>query len=246
MRACLAWCVPLLQGIVLLPLAWFDPACDGSASLHLPSTFLLVLALQFRLRQQEHWNRMNMLRRHTFVELHQQETMEKVRRVHEESRLLGKERDLSATAWHELKNPLNCLVGCIRLMQTEFAAEGVSASSNVAKCESAFFITANSCLEHALDCLSSFATTEQQRSTLGPVAPEPTELVELLRRTGEMVAPQLARGGGSVALALKLPKERLWVMADGKMVRQVVLNLLSNAVRLTEAGFVLLRCKVLD
>jgi CheY-like chemotaxis protein len=35
-------------------------------------------------------------------------------------------------------------------------------------------------------------------------------------------------------------------MVDGKMIRQVVLNLFSNAVRSTEAGFVRLRCEVSD
>ena len=64
------------------------------------------------------------------------------------------------------------------------------------------------------------------------------DLMDLLQRTGAMLAPQLSRGGGSVALEYELPSQRLWVMVDGRMVRQVVLNLLSNSVRLTEAGFV--------
>ena len=40
----------------------------------------------------------------------------------QENRLLQRERDLSAVAWHELKNPLNCLAGYLRLMHTQVFA----------------------------------------------------------------------------------------------------------------------------
>ena len=57
-------------------------------------------------------------------------------------------------------------------------------------------------------------------------------------------APQLA--SRRVALRVDVVREPVWAMVDGTKLRQVVINLMSNAIRLTERGYVRLRCEVVS
>ena len=64
----------------------------------------------------------------------------------------------------------------------------------------------------------------------------------VVQQVAMMVAPQMSQS--RVSLEVSLPSEPLWVMVDSTKLRQVVINLLSNSIRLTERGYVRLRCEV--
>ena len=69
-------------------------------------------------------------------------------------------------------------------------------------------------------------------------------MLEAIRDGCSHVAPQLA--GQAVALRVDVPPAPVWGMVDAVKLRQVVINLMSNAIRLTERGYVQLKCEVVS
>ncbi|MEJ1973717.1 MAG: ATP-binding protein [Lacunisphaera sp.] len=65
--------------------------------------------------------------------------------------------------------------------------------------------------------------------------PQPTRLPELVRQTAESLRPR-AEGKGLVYLVTVDVHAPEWALVDGERVRQIVLNLVSNAVKFTDRG----------
>ena len=202
--------------------------------------------------------RLAMLRERTFRQLLIANSEAKSEAITQERRILRLEQDFSAMAWHELKNPLSCLAAALSYTHSALSNKASSLeATNKQLC------TMADILQHTADCMVTLevkgsndtgstdtasvdgahcGSTMQKSNAL--LRMQKQDLVELLRGVVEFVTPQLSSEAGHVALEVVLPDAPLWVMVDTKLVRQVVLNLLSNAIRLTESGFVRLRCEV--
>ena len=203
------------------------------ASVDLVVAMLCVPMLHIFMRDNERCQRITMLRERTFASLLVAESVEKSRAVAQERRVVQMEKDLSAIAWHELKNPLNCLTDLVRCLR-----DSLSASDFVAL--HAELALAASGLSHTVESLNNFSLSKGGEQAVSK--PTVTNLSEVLQLVASCAAPQLAEKRDSVSLVIELPPEPLWVMVDVCMVRQVVLNLLANAMRLTQSGIVRLRC----
>ncbi|HET6787709.1 MAG TPA: ATP-binding protein, partial [Aquabacterium sp.] len=132
---------------------------------------------------------------------------------------------------HELRTPLNSIMGYAQILLKDEAPQGPRRGA---------LTTIQRSGEHLMgliDGLLDLARIEAGRLRLDP---GPLPFREFLDDVVHMVQPQAQAKGLDFALETRgrVPE---WVHADAKRLRQILLNLLSNAVRFTERGRVVLR-----
>jgi len=131
---------------------------------------------------------------------------------------------------HELRTPLNGVLGYAQLLQRSQSLTGDQRESleAIAKCGS-----------HLLDLINDVLDLSKIESGHMEMEPVPTDLEQLTVDLGYVVAEPARRKGlrFSVELQPGLPQR---IVVDGRYLRQVLLNLLGNAVKFTPAGVVTL------
>jgi signal transduction histidine kinase/DNA-binding response OmpR family regulator len=132
---------------------------------------------------------------------------------------------------HELRTPLNSILGYAQILRKGGLSEQTRQSALRTIERSGEHLTG------LIDGLLDLARIEAGRLRLDP---SPLPLLEFLEDVVHMVAPQAEAKGVKFELVTRgrVPK---WVQADAKRLRQILLNLLSNAVRFTDHGQVTLR-----
>jgi signal transduction histidine kinase len=168
--------------------------------------------------------------------LHIEATLETNRQLEEQNRRLEemnarlKEVDrlkssFLATVSHELRTPLTSIIG-----YSEMLAEGLAGPLNGEQDE--YVRTIMDKGETLLKLISSILDLSQIEAGKVRLVFEPVELVELVTGGVTSVLPQAQKKG--VKLQTRLPPAPvLGVMADRDRLRQVVVNLLANAVKFT-------------
>ncbi len=139
-----------------------------------------------------------------------------------------------ATMSHEIRTPLNGLLGTLSLLgQAELPAK--------ARQMLALSQYSGTQLQTVLNDILDFSRLEQGRLLNEPRA------VELPALLNEVTAIMLA-GANLAGLELRLLKPELpeWVWLDGPKLRQVLFNLLGNAIKFTAKGSVTLEVSIED
>ena len=132
---------------------------------------------------------------------------------------------------HELRTPLNSILGYAQILMKDEQVQGTRRASV------ATIHRSGEHLHGLIDGLLDLARIEAGRLRLDP-APLPVH--EFLDDLVRMVAPQ-AEAKGLVFRLETSGRVPDYVNADAKRLRQIVINLLSNAVRFTDSGSVTLR-----
>lgn len=138
--------------------------------------------------------------------------------------------DFLATVSHELRTPLNAVIGFADLLLT----------ADLPEIERRRYIglqaEAGRTLLAVINDVLDFSKIDAGHLQLEEM---PTDTVGMLQTCAELVRPMTQEKGLSlrIDLAADLPP---WLMLDPTRVRQVVLNLLNNAVKFTQAGHVTL------
>jgi signal transduction histidine kinase len=143
-----------------------------------------------------------------------------------------------ATMSHELRTPLNAIAGYAQLL--EMGLDGVVTEGQRAKLER--ITRSQQHLVRLIADVLDFARLEegQLRVTMQDV-----QLRQVLAEAEEAVAPEAAAKG--LTLEVCRPDEGVTVRADHDRLRQILLNLLGNAVKFTPAsGSVTLTCERTD
>lgn len=140
-----------------------------------------------------------------------------------------------ATMSHELRTPLNSLLGMVQLVLME----------NPTERQRDCLQTAQNAGRHLLDIINSILDYTKIEAGKIELSPTEIDLPDLLRTTVALMQPHTE----SKALALRLhiddnvPQH---VRADGLRLKQVLINLIQNAVKFTLAGEVNVRVSDID
>lgn len=190
----------------------------------------VVLASESRRMAQDESNRQNQLLTHE-IEAHQR-TDAVLQAVKEDAEAANQAKTrYVAGITHELRTPLNSILGYSQiLLKNEALAP--SAMQGVR--------TIHRSAEHMLalvDGLLDLARIEAGRLRLDS---EPLALPIFLDELVTMVRPQI-EGKGLQFIYTHSGPMPAWVLADAKYLRQILINLLSNAARFTDEGRVSLR-----
>jgi signal transduction histidine kinase/DNA-binding NarL/FixJ family response regulator/HPt (histidine-containing phosphotransfer) domain-containing protein len=136
---------------------------------------------------------------------------------------------------HELRTPFNGLLGMLSLLQ----------NSPLDARQADYLLTARESGEHLLAILNDVLDISKLESGRLEITPEPTSLIRVLGDVRSVMSPQAQAKHlqWSVTVADDVP---VWVQADAKRVKQVLFNLVGNALKFTETGSVSLHVDCID
>jgi signal transduction histidine kinase len=156
-------------------------------------------------------------------------------RLHREAHRASEVKsEFLAAMSHEFRTPLTAV-----LAYAELLVSGIPEPvGDAARGHAERILTAAQHLTHLVEQVLTLSRIEAERDE---VRMEPTDLVALVRGTAALIEP-LARQKG-LELRLEMPEEAV-VETDGNKVRQVLFNLLGNAVKFTSSGDVTLALRV--
>ena len=154
------------------------------------------------------------------------------RQMAEEANQL-KSRFLSIVG-HELRTPLSLIIGLSEMVLRDAQELSEAARHDLEQIHSS--------AQHLSRLVGDVLDLASSEAGQLRILREPLDLVEVLR-VAARVGEQLARQKG-IAWQDNLPQHSLWVLGDRTRLRQVTLNLISNAVKFTPQGKVLLELKV--
>lgn len=161
----------------------------------------------------------------------EQELLEARRAAEEANRAKS---DFLTMMSHELRTPLNAVIGFAELIQlTEAAGEaaaGEAGKRQTVERARSIHIAA----EHLLSLINDILDLSKLEAGEAELYPGPIRAAALVRTCVTLVAAQAEREG--IVLASRVEPPDLVFGSDERAIRQVLVNLLSNAVRFSDAG----------
>ena len=134
---------------------------------------------------------------------------------------------------HELRTPLNAIIGYSEILGEEL--EGLRATEQLKDLAK---ITAAG--KHLLSVISDILDLSKIESGRVQIDPESFDLRKLIGEVAEAVAPIASKKSNRITVSAS---GRLQIYSDQTKVRQVLMNLLSNACKFTESGLLALSAR---
>lgn len=135
--------------------------------------------------------------------------------------------DFVANTSHELRTPLNAVIGF-----SEMLGSGIAGSLSAKQLEYVTDIRNSS--SHLLSLINDILDLSKIEANAAEIAPEPLDLVSSMKYAMRLVADRAKLAG--VDFISEIPGDLPGVLADRRMIRQVLINILSNAVKFTHRG----------
>jgi CheY-like chemotaxis protein len=130
---------------------------------------------------------------------------------------------------HELRTPLNAILGFSNLLRDRGASAEQRRDLDII----------NRSGEHLLGLINEVLDVAKVEAGRSKLEAMPCDLRKLIEDVKNMVEPRASQKG--LALEVEHPQGPLFVRTDPSRLRQVLLNLLNNAVKFTDRGSVVLR-----
>ena len=132
---------------------------------------------------------------------------------------------------HELRTPLHGILGYAEMLRLEGGLAPVQAGRVGSMLNAG---------EHLLSMINAVLDLSQTEANMLELRPELVNLPDLVKRCLDLVRPGAEKKGLALLMA---PATPVWLHLDAARLRQVVVNLLGNAVKFTAAGSVELRLR---
>ena len=139
-----------------------------------------------------------------------------------------------ATMSHELRTPLNGVVGTIRLLE-----DSVTPADR-----DLYIATMRQSAEHLLQIIDDILDIAKLESDRETFAEEPFAMTSVIRTAVGLVAPRAREKGLTIEADISDCVPAM-LIGDAGRLRQILVNLLGNAVKFTERGCVILRADTL-
>ncbi|WP_087501672.1 transporter substrate-binding domain-containing protein [Pseudomonas sp. SID14000] len=130
-----------------------------------------------------------------------------------------------ATMSHEIRTPMNAVIGLLELALED---------SRGGRCDTQTLQTAHDSAIGLLELIGDILDISRIESGHITLQPVPTNLVELVRATLRVFEGNARTKG--LRLHSELPATPVWVLADPLRLKQVLSNLISNAIKFTDRG----------
>ncbi len=143
--------------------------------------------------------------------------------------------DFLANISHEIRTPLNGILGYSQIL---------SRSSNLTKQEQHGVGVINDCGQHLLSLINDILNLAKIEARKLELTPKPVHLDSLLQKVLDITQAQARQKGIQLLYqAESLPQS---VSVDAKCLRQVLLNLIGNAIKFTQQGQVTVKVQTLS
>jgi two-component system, NarL family, sensor histidine kinase BarA len=139
-----------------------------------------------------------------------------------------------ANTSHELRTPLNAIIGCIRLVKDGCCDDEEE--------EREFLQRADDAAIHLLKIINEILDLSKIEAGTLTVVTEPLDMRSLLQEVVDMQMVQLDQKG--LQLHWVPPAEPMPVQADPAKLKQVVLNVVSNAIKFTDVGSIAIKMEI--
>ncbi len=173
-----------------------------------------------------------------------QDVTERVAREEELRDALGRAEAASqakseflASMSHELRTPLSAVVGYMELLEGGMVGP-------VAPLQQNYFGRVKAAARHLISIIEEILTFSRIEAGKEDLHLEPVDVAVLARDVEELFEPQALRTG--LALSISLPADHVVVSTDATKLRQILINLLGNAMKFTEVGRVALEMTTTD
>ncbi len=131
-----------------------------------------------------------------------------------------------ANTSHELRTPLNAIIGCIRLVKDGCCDDREE--------ELEFLQRADDAAIHLLNIINDILDLSKVESGTLSVVLEPINLSSLLQEVIDLQKVQINQKG--LQLLWSIPTELIAVQADPAKLKQVLINVIGNAIKFTDRG----------
>ena len=155
------------------------------------------------------------------------------RQAEEASRLKS---DFLANTSHELRTPLNGMIGFLRLVLDDMV------DSEEERLE--FVLESHNSALHLLNLINDVLSIAKIEAGKMDLALEAVSLQELLQEVEKFMRPQIEQEGLTFDILLPATLDELKIYSDYRKLKQVLLNLVSNAKKFTHEGGITIRVEL--
>jgi signal transduction histidine kinase/CheY-like chemotaxis protein len=134
---------------------------------------------------------------------------------------------------HEIRTPLNGIIGMVReLMDTQLSVEQNTSVSH-----------AQTASQHLLSIINNILDLSKIEAGAFELEKKPFNLKEIMEEAERILRPSITKKELAVTFLVDNELSNCF-LGDSPRIRQVLLNIVNNAIKFTEAGFINVECKV--